>query len=563
MSKNTNISELINYISVNGSGDIVMTGNLIMPGGAQAATQTYVTTAISNLVASAPSTLDTLNELATALGNDANFATTVATSIGTKQAQLNGTGFVKVTGTTVSYDNATYLTTGTAGTTYLPLAGGTLTVSRSNGTNVNVLILADNLTGVSTPGYGTRIVGYSNGNSVQSVIGFENGGTGTNNESQLSFYTQNVAGSLTRQLLITSTGVANFSNRIEIISNGGTNPVLAIRQTNAATQGYDFETEDVSVGRLDLYGKTVSGRVHMMSWIKATGNVGIGTLSPYSNAKLQVRTGTNINLAFQTGTTDSSGIKLNAFNDAANANVPFELNGSILYFKTGESERMRLTTTGPTTMGCLLVNKTTAASSYPIQTTSTNGAFMASATGSGDANYYSTSPTIGYHIYGDQGGAAKFNVTGGGRGYFAAGVLFGSGSSTLNYYQEGSWTPQLYAGASAFTMGGINEGRYVRVGNLVTISGHLQWSSGSGSGMVRISGLPFACTGVRSAGSMGAVSYGLSFNAGYNHWVLVIDPGADFIYIIQGDSSGGGYSHTPPVGGSGIVYGFSITYHTL
>jgi hypothetical protein len=51
----------------------------------------------------------------------------VATSIGTKQPQLNGTGFVKVTGTTVSYDNATYLTTGTASSTYLPLAGGTLT----------------------------------------------------------------------------------------------------------------------------------------------------------------------------------------------------------------------------------------------------------------------------------------------------------------------------------------------------------------------------------------------------------------------------------------------------
>ena len=304
-------------------------------------------TAVSNLVDGAPGLLDTLNELATALGNDANFATTVATSIGTKQAQLNGTGFVKVTGTTVSYDNATYLTTGTAGTTYLPLAGGTLTVSRSNGTNVNVLILADNLTGVSTPGYGTRIVGYSNGNSVQSVIGFENGGTGTNNESQLSFYTQNVAGSLTRQLLITSTGVANFSNRIEIISNGGTNPVLAIRQTNAATQGYDFETEDVSVGRLDLYGKTVSGRVHMMSWIKATGNVGIGTLSPYSNAKLQVRTGTNINLAFQTGTTDSSGIKLNAFNDYfAQMRIKLEIDAvkiietSFLLYNTQKIKRM-------------------------------------------------------------------------------------------------------------------------------------------------------------------------------------------------------------------------------
>ena len=74
------------------------------------ATQSYVGTQIANLVASAPATLDTLNELSVALGNDPNFATSVATSIGTKQAQLNGTGFVKVVGTTVSYDSNTYLT---------------------------------------------------------------------------------------------------------------------------------------------------------------------------------------------------------------------------------------------------------------------------------------------------------------------------------------------------------------------------------------------------------------------------------------------------------------------
>jgi hypothetical protein len=143
------------------------------------------------------------------------------------------------------------------------------------------------------------------------------------------------------------------------------------------------------------------------------------------------------------------------------------------------------------------------------------------------------------------------------------GVKFQNGATSLNYYEEGSWTPQLYAGATAFTMGGINAGRYVRIGKQVTVNGHIQWSAGSGSGMVRISGLPFTCTGVRSAGSIGAVSYGISFNSGYNYWVLVIDPGADFIYIIQGDSSGGGYSHTPPVGTSGIIYGFSITYFLL
>ena len=75
------------------------------------ATETYVNTAIANLVDSAPSTLNTLNELAAALGDDPNFATTVATAIGTKQNQLNGTGFVKASGTTITYDNSTYLTT--------------------------------------------------------------------------------------------------------------------------------------------------------------------------------------------------------------------------------------------------------------------------------------------------------------------------------------------------------------------------------------------------------------------------------------------------------------------
>jgi hypothetical protein len=48
------------------------------------ATTTYVDTQVSNLVNSAPATLDTLNELATALGNDANFSTTIATAIANK-----------------------------------------------------------------------------------------------------------------------------------------------------------------------------------------------------------------------------------------------------------------------------------------------------------------------------------------------------------------------------------------------------------------------------------------------------------------------------------------------
>ena len=44
----------------------------------------YIATQVANLVASAPSALDTLNELAAALGNDANFATTVTTALAGK-----------------------------------------------------------------------------------------------------------------------------------------------------------------------------------------------------------------------------------------------------------------------------------------------------------------------------------------------------------------------------------------------------------------------------------------------------------------------------------------------
>lgn len=45
---------------------------------------TDVSTAISNLIDSSPATLDTLNELAAALNDDANFAGTVTTALGTK-----------------------------------------------------------------------------------------------------------------------------------------------------------------------------------------------------------------------------------------------------------------------------------------------------------------------------------------------------------------------------------------------------------------------------------------------------------------------------------------------
>ena len=55
------------------------------------ATTAFVGTEVSNLVDSAPSTLNTLNELAAALGDDANFSTTVTNSIAAKLPLAGGT----------------------------------------------------------------------------------------------------------------------------------------------------------------------------------------------------------------------------------------------------------------------------------------------------------------------------------------------------------------------------------------------------------------------------------------------------------------------------------------
>jgi microcystin-dependent protein len=74
--KNLSGPELYKY-----DGDSWIGGSVDLTG---YATETYVEDAISNLIDSAPSTLDTLNELAAALGDDENFATTITTSLGTK-----------------------------------------------------------------------------------------------------------------------------------------------------------------------------------------------------------------------------------------------------------------------------------------------------------------------------------------------------------------------------------------------------------------------------------------------------------------------------------------------
>jgi hypothetical protein len=114
--------------------DLDMNGNKITELGtpsanADAATKLYVDTSIADLANSAPTTLNTLNELAAALGDDANFSTTITNSIASKLTSANVAVTVGASSITTTQDDvalndealvnpAGFLTINLGGSTY-------------------------------------------------------------------------------------------------------------------------------------------------------------------------------------------------------------------------------------------------------------------------------------------------------------------------------------------------------------------------------------------------------------------------------------------------------------
>jgi hypothetical protein len=137
----------------------------------QVATTAFVGTAVSNLVASAPAALDTLNELATALGNDANFSTTLTTNLGLKapKADPTFTGTVTVSASGVAFSDGTQTKAGVPSITNIPtaLAAGAQTIAASRADQFIPLTGAVVITLPAT--------GYTTG---QSIDFFQESGTG-------------------------------------------------------------------------------------------------------------------------------------------------------------------------------------------------------------------------------------------------------------------------------------------------------------------------------------------------------------------------------------------------
>ena len=73
----------------------------------------------------------------------------------------------------------------------------------------------------------------------------------------------------------------------------------------------------------------------------------------------------------------------------------------------------------------------------------------------------------------------------------------GMTSELLDDYEEGTFTPTI-SGSSSAGSGtySVQEGRYTKVGNLVYVTAVMTWSAHTGTGNMRLSGLPFTVLNV-------------------------------------------------------------------
>jgi len=220
-----------------------------------AATKTYVDTSISNLVAAAPGALDTLDELAAALGDDANFATTVTNSIATKLALAGGTmsgaiamGTNKITGLgdpTLAQDAATKTYVDTADALKLNLAGGTMSGAIAMGTS--------KITGLGNPTANQDAAtktyvdtadalklsltgGTMSGAIAMGTSKITGLGTPTDNaDATTKLYVDGILGSATAAATSASAAATSASNAATSASNASTSETNAASSASAAS----------------------------------------------------------------------------------------------------------------------------------------------------------------------------------------------------------------------------------------------------------------------------------------------------------------------------------------
>jgi len=124
----------------------------------------------------------------------------------------------------------------------------------------------------------------------------------------------------------------------------------------------------------------------------------------------------------------------------------------------------------------------------------------------------------------------------------AAGIAFGgdtAAANSLNDYEEGTFNPTM---ANSITLhSGSDTLSYVKVGQLVHVTGVLRINSGNSSSDISITNMPFATvnSAESSGNAIGAVSlYDLNMNSGYSQVLCVMNPNSTQLNVVLQTQSG-------------------------
>jgi hypothetical protein len=256
--------------------------------------------------------------------------------------------------------------------------------------------------------------------------------------------------------------------------------------------------------------------------IDSSGNLGIGT-TPSAFYRMTLRgnaTGSNTGIYAQTAAGGGAWEIGEAGNNTTNFQVYNYQNGYML-FGTNNAERMRITSTGDVGIGTsspagykLAINNGAAGDIVNItdgvaQTLriKTGSGFVALDNPSSGALAFQVSGTERMRV---NSGAPILCLAGGNTSATGTGIAFpatqsaSSDANTLDDYEEGTWTPTAFGQSSAGTTTYLSRGGYyIKTGRFVFLKGSIAISAMTGTGNLRIGGLPF--TQQSSDSSMGFI----------------------------------------------------------
>jgi hypothetical protein len=250
---------------------------------ADAATKSYVDTAVSNLVGAAPALLDTLNELAQAIGDDEDFIGTVTASIGEKVAKAGDsmTGNLDFGGTNKVTSLAAPTSNGDAANKlYVDTAESDAVAAAGSYTDGQITTVSGNLTthqNATTAVHGVtgNIVGTSDSQTLtnKTIDGASNTITGIDNPSLINHsitvngYTTDLGSSVTldtddvaegssnlyytdaRAKAEAATLLVNATKTNIVITKDGSNNLTIAAENGVA----DSNTDQLAEGTTNLY----------------------------------------------------------------------------------------------------------------------------------------------------------------------------------------------------------------------------------------------------------------------------------------------------------------------